>query len=398
MKTYVHRHLIFRCFSLLLLVACSRESIEITDQTISNEWLVSYELTGSFTASQLQQTAAPFSTMYPVIAGFSYRDVKAYKLVYTTTDVVGTPISASGLVLIPQQDTPFPIVSFQHGTETDKEKAPSNAVLNQDTLLGLLVSGSGYVMLFPDYLGYGASKAYPHPYEHAATLGKTCYDMLMGAKEMFQELEVQTSEKLFLAGYSEGGYATMAMHKYLDAHSNIPVTMSAPGAGAYHKTAFAQAILEKDETLEFLPNYMWVLETYNWVYGVDRPWSATVNEPYATTLENIIDPGDYLTSGISKNPSVLFQASFRDAFLAGTDALCAPVADNDIHDWLPKGPITLYHGEEDDYVFPLNSQSAYEAMKARGASVSLVTFPGENHATAILPYLNAVVPLFESLK
>lgn len=35
----------------------------------------------------------------------------------------------------------------------------------------------------PDYLGYGASSNYPHPYEHRETLASTSFDMIMAVKE-----------------------------------------------------------------------------------------------------------------------------------------------------------------------------------------------------------------------
>ena len=74
------------------------------------------------------------------------------------------------------------------------------------------------------------------------------------------------------------------------------------------------------------------------------------------------------------------------------------LADNDNFDWAPKYPITLYYGTADDYVFPINSETAYDALVANGATVSKVVFEDANHSTALVPYMLDMFELFESLK
>jgi dipeptidyl aminopeptidase/acylaminoacyl peptidase len=61
--------------------------------------------------------------------------------------------------------------------------------------------------------------------------------------------------------------------------------------------------------------------------------------------------------------------------------------DNDIYDWKPKAPLALFHGTADDYVPYFNSEDAYKAMRARGATqVSLHPIEGGNHFTSVAQY------------
>jgi alpha-beta hydrolase superfamily lysophospholipase len=247
-----------------------------------------------------------------------------------------------------------------------------------------LLASTGYVVAAPDYIGYGASKAQPHPYEHGASLASASVDMLRASRQFCQQQQVQLNRKNFLLGYSEGGYATMALHKLMEEkHANeFTVTASAPGAGAYHKTAFANYILNSTQPLNFLSSYVWVLDTYNKVYNINRPAAYYFNQPYATQLQS--NP----FSAVPNQASQLFTQQFRTAILNNTDqAMLAAFRDNNVHDWKPTAPVALFHGTDDDYVPFFNSQDAYNAMRARGATqVQLRPIQGGNHFTSAAQY------------
>ena len=59
--------------------------------------------------------------------------------------------------------------------------------------------------------------------------------MLRAVKEFCDNRGIIYNNQLFLSGYSQGGHATMALHKALQEHhsSEFQVTASAPGAGPY---------------------------------------------------------------------------------------------------------------------------------------------------------------------
>ena len=341
--------------------------------------LVSSTLIGEYSP----QTLAARIAEVPVASSLAKYPVRAYKLTYTTQNTDGKTITASGALLVPVTAAPLPLLSYQHGTiRPDQEnRAPSYYSSRSEVWSAVsLVASTGYVVSAPDYIGYGAAKAYPHPYEHAPSLASASLDMLRAAREFCEKEKIALNQKNFLLGYSEGGFATLALHKLLEekAADEFTVTASAPGAGAYHKSAFAEYILQSDQPLDFLSTYVWVLDTYNRVYGINRPLSYYFKQPWANQLTK-----DKF-SAVSKYPNELFTAQFRQGVLDKTDTqMAAAFRDNDIYDWKPKAPLALFHGTADDYVPFFNSQDAYDAMRARGATqVELRPIQGGNHFTA----------------
>ncbi|WP_317194766.1 alpha/beta hydrolase family protein [Hymenobacter telluris] len=323
----------------------------------------------------------------PIAGALVRYPIRVYKLTYTTRNTDGQPVTASGALLVPVTTTALPLLSYQHGTirPDDEDRAPSYYSASSEVYSAVLVLAStGYIVSAPDYIGYGASKALPHPYEHGESLASASLDMLRATKEFCEKEKVTLNKKNFLLGYSEGGYATMALHKLIEEKypTEFMVTASAPGAGAYHKSAFADYILASTQPLNFLSTYVWVLDTYNRVYGINRPLTYYYNPPYAAQLQ--ANP----FSAVPDRANELFTTGFRTGILNKTDAaMAAAFRANDLHDWQPKAPLALFHGTADDYVPYFNSEDAYRAMRARGATqVSLHPIQGGNHFTSVAQY------------
>ncbi len=373
------------CVTLLAAPACKNAAPDpaAATPTAAATVLTGSTLIGEYSAATLASRAQGI----PLAAALVNYPIKVYRLTYLTHTPTGQETTASGAVLVPGAPVALPVLSYQHGTLllSSEGQAPSYYAQGSDvwSVVSLLAS-TGYVVSAPDYLGYGASKALPHPYEHAASLASVSADMLRAAREFCQQQGVSVNQKNFLLGYSEGGYATMALHKYLESTyaATLPVTASAPGAGAYHKTAFARYILQRTQPLSFLSTYVWVLRTYDQIYALNRPYSFYYQAPYAAQLQ--ADP----FSAVPDQQSQLFATSFRQAVLDNSDApLNAALADNDIYDWKPTAPLALFHGTADDYVPFFNSQDAYDAMQKRGATqVELHPIQGGNHFSSATAY------------
>ncbi|OON70749.1 alpha/beta hydrolase family protein [Hymenobacter sp. CRA2] len=336
-----------------------------------------------------QQALASHVSTVPLAAVLVRYPIKVYKLTYATKNTDGQTITASGALLVPQVPAGqrLPLLSYQHGTisPSAENRAPSYYSSSSEVYSAVSVLAStGYIVSAPDYIGYGAAKNHPHPYEHAESLASASLDMLRAAREFCQQQQLGLSGKNFLLGYSEGGYATMALHRLIEkaATNEFTVTASAPGAGAYHKSAFANYILTSTQPLSFLSSYVWVLDTYNHVYGLNRPTSFYFNEPYASQLQ--ANP----FSDVPTQAAQLFTSGLRTGVTSGSDsALIKTFLANDIYDWKPTAPVALFHGTADDYVPFFNSQDAYNAMRARGATqVELHPIQGGNHFTSAANY------------
>src|ERR1051326_8920384 len=109
--------------------------------------------------------------------------------------------------------------------------------LHSELVVGLAFATSGYAVAMPDYLGLGDSPGL-HPYHHARSEATASVDMLRAARAFCAANGFQLNGRLFLAGYSQGGHATMALLRELETwHMNeFTVTACAPMAGAYDRS------------------------------------------------------------------------------------------------------------------------------------------------------------------
>ncbi|GAB2786438.1 hypothetical protein GCM10027275_33660 [Rhabdobacter roseus] len=346
-----------------------------------------------------QQLGQQVSALSPLLVAFMRNGVKVHRLTYKTKNTNGEEITASGAIILPVTTQPVAMVSVQHGTLRNEADAPSYFKQGTEAYLaGAVFGGLGYIIVYPDYIGYGESKALPHPYEHRASLASASLDMLRAAKEFLRnQTEVKWDERLYLTGYSEGGFATLSLQKEIEENhaSEFNLRASSCGSGAYDKTAFMKHLIN-NETVGvpgYNSLYLWVTLTYNRIYGLNRPASAYFKEPYATQIQQ---------QGIDANINVSLNTIFTDAFKQGindgTDkAFLDAVADNNVYDWQPRTPTRLYHGDADRLVLFFNSQNAFNAMKARGATnVTLFPLAGRTHDTAINDFLLGTFEFFTS--
>jgi len=383
---------ILLAFSLLFFSSCDRNDPPAEPQ---NQYLVGSDVAVELSKDEIAKQLVGFG---PLVSSFLRNGIKGYRITYKTKNTDGREITASGALILPVTTAAVSLVSVQHGTITNDEEAPSTFKGGADASLNTLFSSLGYIISAPDYIGYGASKDLPHPYEHRASLASASLDMLRAAKEFLKgQNAVKWNNKVYIAGYSEGGFASMAMQKMMEegAATEFDLRASSLGAGAYDKTAFMKYLINTKThgIAGFNRSYLWVTLTYDRVYGLNRRKSAYFKEPFATQIQN---------NGLDANINVSFNTIFTDAFVKGVNdgtdkGFLDAVADNNVYDWKPKTPTQLYHGNADQLVFFFNSKNAFDAMRKRGATnVDLIEIPGGDHASSIQTYLFGTVTFFSS--
>lgn len=350
--------------------------------------LVSGEKIAAVTKEDVQQRAVFLGAADHLGSG-----VTAYRIVYNMPFPEGGSGPASGLLLVPDKRADsLTLVSYQHGTLGSKDQAPSlysrrgrEAYVVGTTIAAL---AKGYIVALPDYLGYGTSAAAFHPYIHRSTLASASLQLLRAVRDFAADQRIPVRHSILLAGYSEGGYATMALHKMIDedAAGEFRVAASYPGAGPYDIASTALHVLQLDETTSpvFLMSYAWVTVTYNKMHGINAPLSAYFTADNIRAAEGIA-AGDFSASSaaIDPNPAKLFRAEFRKSMADGThQQMMTALKDNNVHDWKPSGKVTLYHSPDDQWVPFLNAESALKAMGAKGADVKLVRLAGDHGSRA----------------
>lgn len=386
--------------TLLSHTACKEDAAAATpadpvaEKPTAKDLYVSSELLLSVSQEMLQQLAA--SQGYSTYGGQLKYGISVYRLIYTTT-YLGREIQASGLVCLPQHlTTPAPVVSAQHGTNFAHRDAPSNF----EGLSGFeLFASAGYVMLVPDYIGFGASKHILHPYYDQKHSALAVVDMIKAAKTLYKEQNVPVSDQLFLVGYSEGGYVTLAAQKEIETNPahGLKVTASAAGAGGYDLVEMLRLV--KSGKAYSYPAYLaYVLQAYNNTHQWNRPMSDFFQEPYASKMAALFDgskSGSAINRELTKDPKALFNPVFFGALQDSQQELALKQAlqANSFYDWVPQSPTRLYHGTADDVVPYSNSQKTYERFVAGGArQLEFISIPGKGHGSAFEPMLQSLVP------
>lgn len=301
--------------------------------------------------------------------------VTTWRLTYLTRDGQGREILASALASVPVKAAGrrSPVLAYQHGTVFRDREVPSNNAGPSEP--AVLIASQGYIVVAADYVGYGVSKGTPHPYLLSAPTASAVVDLITAAKYWRQTSRILDNRQLFLAGYSEGGYATMAAHRALQTASsphlaNLVGVVS--GAGPYSVTATMDGLLElvreRNEVLALLVRP-----------GVLKNLSASVRAQLRDALLEQVIPDD---------ADVSFQATFIDNYLA--DDTAALDATSNVHDWKPALPTRLYHGRDDRTVPYTVSTRTLAAMLARGATTVSLT----DCAAVPAGHLDCVVPYF----
>ena len=386
----VHYFVILVLF--LIVEGCSTYSTNPIPQ--ADKYLVNSTLIGNYNKISLQSRADGFTggmsspTITLFVNALLKYDIKVYKIIYKTKNTDGTEIQASGALIIPSVNgEAIPMISQQHGTIRTDAQAPSNYQLNSEAYSIASIFGSnGYIIACPDYIGYGVSKSIIHPYEHRESLAQASLDMIRASSEFLANEKINWNKKLMITGYSQGGFATMSLQKKMEEQfpAEFNLVASSCGAGAYNKTQFMKDLFNNTThgIAEYNQLYIWVTQTYNRIYGLNRLMNTYFKEPYATDVQA---SGNNATINVSFNLSI--NDAFKKAVNDGTDTkFLDAVKDNDVFDWAPKTETQLYHGDADQQVFYSNSVTAEKAMKAKGGKVTLFTTVGGTHGSTLSDY------------
>ena len=302
-------------------------------------------------------------------------DVSSWRLVYQTTDKYGLPVQASGLVSVPVKaaGTTSPVLSYQHATVFRDKQAPSLKVEAVEP--PIVLASLGYVVVSADYVGFGQSRGQDHPYLNATPTARAVVDMLSAAQTWRRQAGVADNGQLFLAGYSEGGYATLAAHRAIHQDGGTLKTQlmaSVPGAGPYDLLATLDSQLDR------------VRDLAPWLSPLIDPANlsrlpGTVRDELRRLLVRQMVPDD---------ADVSYQTLFLDRYLADQRALIA--LEHSVHTgWAPSVPVYLFHGRQDQTVPYAAATSALAALRAAGASsVSLTdcTTPDYGHLDCVPEY------------
>ncbi|MES2746634.1 MAG: hypothetical protein V4655_14470 [Bdellovibrionota bacterium] len=350
--------------------------------------LLDYTLLRTIDAATLSQNLASI--------GIKARNgVSIYKVSYATESLDDTSVNASGIIIIPDtKATVYPWVSIQHGTISAKAEAPSVSPFE-----GLAEASQGFVAVSADYIGYGDSSALPHPYIIAKGYQKPLVDLLRAARAIANEQDFDLGP-LFLKGYSEGGYATLALQKAIetDYSNEFTIKASAPSAGPYDVEL--TGILNVEKPVVNPVNLPFVVLAYNYWLADGQFALNEIFLPPVATVEDALS-GSYTSDQVfdilPSNTTELFQSSFVADFISPKPVL--PNSQNLrallrtqtlLEGWIPQTPTRFYHCIDDNEIPVTVTERTVATFKALGAkSISSAIIPSP--ATG-QPYLHGNCP------
>jgi hypothetical protein len=144
----------------------------------------------TYSQRQLSKLLVLLSDEYPGLEQLEIKsDVDLYKVKYKST-FNGKNITASGLILIPNIDTTLSIILFQNGTNTCHKNAPSKSGRSRYYSLISSMASYGYIVAIADYIGFGESDSFLHPYLHRTSSDIVIKDMLRGTYEFSNDLKI----------------------------------------------------------------------------------------------------------------------------------------------------------------------------------------------------------------
>jgi pimeloyl-ACP methyl ester carboxylesterase len=329
-------------------------------------------------------------------------------VVYKTT-VNGDQIKASGLVCVPVDPGEYPVLSFQNGTNTVNAYAPSEFPINYPYQLIEILASMGYIVVIADYPGFGESSQIPHPYLVKEPTVRSLVDMLYAVKEMaINELPgISLKNEYYLLGYSQGGWATLALHKALELEFSDDFNLkgSACGAGPYDIHLLLQNMITADSYP--MPVYLgYILNAYVSYDQFTNPVTDIFNEPYASRVSSLYN-GLLTSDEINQQLTFSISGLITPEFLSGFDSAqeFSTVRDalqrNSITPWKTLKSLMLIHGGNDTQVNPVSTENMYDGMIMAGTSpenCEKVIIPDVDHGEGIIPCMIQGILFLQSLR
>ncbi len=376
------------------------------DEQIS--YLTGYNLENSYYTQYISLALSQFAGVYDGLDGIGENveyGVDVYSISYNTT-FKGEQQAASGLVCLPSGDGPFPVMSFQNGTNTLNSNAPSVAPNYQFYILLEMIASTGFAVVIPDYLGFGASSDMFHPYLDKESTNQTVLDMIRAAKELADSLDTELSSELYIAGYSQGGWATMQLQKEIESNhpDEFDLKASSCGAGPYDLGYINKYITE--QTTYTMPYFFgYIFDSYTKLGDMTTSVSDVFNEPYASKILSLYDgtkSGSAINSELSTNVASLLTADYISNYGTGEKyaSLKSTLQDNSISAWATTTPTLLGHSMSDELIPYEVSNNIYQDFLALGVGSSQVLFTpisGTGHSGGAFPFGIATINWFLEL-
>lgn len=332
--------------------------------------------------------------------------VKLYRVTYNTLnpDNRNAAAKASGLLALPVvPDRSCAVVLWSHSAELTAANVPSRPDASVEARLVIAaLAGQGYAVLMPDYLGKGSFPGV-HPFFLPESEARAGGDLLSAGRKACAQLNVRLQPRTFLAGWSQGGQATLALLKLLEERGDTTVRAAAPVAGIYDLYLQWQAWLTRPHAPLVPALMLYTLKAYEKHLRLDGLYGDAVQPQYADLALGVkrlldTDSGARAIQMTPHNAVELFAPGFRREAWLGVTPFYRALRRSEVYAWRPRTLVRFYYGQADDIATPDQALLAAGYMQGLGANVVAVSAgAGAGHGEAFLFALREMKPWFDSL-
>lgn len=352
---------------------------------------VSYELIGRWDADKLNQILkvdAPKFFGTAISATPARNAVRLYRVTYSSVipERGNKPTIASGLIAIPDTETAtFPMLSYQHGTVYEKEQVPSFPDQSPETQLVLAqFAGQGYVVIGADYFGMGLSKE-PEGYLVKESHQQATYDMLIASRAVLAAMKIAT-DKLFLGGWSQGGFVTMAFLEKLE-RTGVPVTAAATASAAVDGFATLSGFLDFPRKNDAgWASILYILTAFSFenYYGIPGLAHSVINDDDYEFCRKLYEMQPVDIAQLPTDLHKLVRADYFDPQFFAASAYGRLLSQTTAYRWVIKSPVRNYYGSDDEIISVGQGQLAMAYQQSIGGGntkLEAVSTGPTNHRT-----------------
>ncbi len=318
---------------------------------------VSYELIGRWDIDTLNRILTVDSPKYFGISvpyTPARNAVRLYRITYASVvpEQNNRPIVATGLLAVPDTGaSSFPVLSYQHGSAFLKTQVPSFPDQSGETqLIVAQFAGQGYVVIGADYFGMGASTE-PEAFGVMASQQQASLDMLRASKDVLAQMQIATG-KLFLGGWSLGGFVTMAFLERLE-KDGVKVSGAATASGPADVFSLLSGFLDSPRKNDAAStNLLYILSAFSFetYYGLPGLARSFFTDEYYDLARRAYERQPYDFNDIPTDLTKLIRPDYFDPDFFASSAYGRIALATQAYRWIIKTPVHNYYGEADEVV------------------------------------------------
>lgn len=288
-------------------------------------------------------------------------------VLYPSIDQYGDSLMLSGKVSVPVVKSPKGIILWPHHTISANKEAPSVGKYG-----AVKDFSEDYVLVLPDYIGYGVTKALFHPYLHGALTAQNCVDMLPAALKILDSLQIHPEcDSLYIVGYSQGGASALWTLRLLEEQyaDRVHIKKCFIGGGPYDVASTYDVAISHEKTIGpfIIPllamgtsvaydlqlpreliltpamNRRFEKEIASKKYGLLELYLRMPNHKISHWLS------DYGRDKTQPHTRRMYEGFLKSSFvhypmdtILGEDSICPS--------WIPTAPVYVFHSTADDLV------------------------------------------------